>query len=281
MIVTFAAVALGFGLWLFALRRYDRIEPESLPALLVTAVVGGLGFFVAAVANEVAAATVGLDAGFGSGIAGLMFAQIAVYCVLVGFVEEVVKAFGTIVISRRPGWMDEPVDGMLYAMTVALGFAAVENIVYAQAHGSGVLVVRFLWPVPAHLGYAAVWGYGLARARFGAPRGRSAFAVSVVAASLLHGIANIALLFQSRHRLAPLVSFVALVGLAVLAHRRLRVLAAQSPFLEAGECAACRNLNPPARTSCLYCGEPLLEHATPRGRPASERAAERRRAVRS
>lgn len=264
MLVTLAAVALGFALWLFALRRYDRIEPESLPALLVTAVVGGLGFFVAAVTNELAGLVLGMRADFAGGIGGQTFTRIAVYCVAVGFVEEAVKAFGTVVISRRRGWMNEPVDGMLYAMTVALGFAAVENIVYAQAHGSGVLLVRFLWPVPAHLGYAAVWGYGLARARFGAPRGKSVFVVSVAAASLLHGVANIALLFQSRHRLAPLVSLVALVGLAYLAHRRLRVLAAQSPFLEAGECAACRNLNPPARTTCLYCGEVLLEHAPAR-----------------
>ena len=55
---------------------------------------------------------------------------------------------------------------MIYAMTVALGFAALENIEYVIRFGAGVLVARALFSMPIHLACAAIWGYGLARARF-------------------------------------------------------------------------------------------------------------------
>lgn len=262
MLVSLGTVAIGFALWLFVLRRYDRVEPESLRALLIAALVGGVAAFgIAALANEAVAGVLGLRADFTDRVGDVPLGRLALFCLIVGFQEEIAKAVAAVVLTRRTGWVDEPVDGMLYAMTVALGFAAVENLVYAHAHGSSVLLVRFLWPVPAHLGYAAVWGYGLARAHFHEPHGRTVLAVSVVAAALLHGAANFALLFQTRHPLAPLVSLVALVGLAFLAHRRLRALVAESPFLEVGECSSCRNLNPPDRASCLYCGTPLVAHA--------------------
>ena len=55
---------------------------------------------------------------------------------------------------------------MIYAMTVALGFAALENLEYTVRFGPGVLLTRSLLSIPVHLACAAIWGYGLARARF-------------------------------------------------------------------------------------------------------------------
>ncbi|HYE57970.1 MAG TPA: hypothetical protein VD948_05670 [Rhodothermales bacterium] len=61
MLVTLGAVAFGFGLWLFIVRRYDRIEPESLRSLLAAALLGGGGAFVmAGLINELVSSAVGV-----------------------------------------------------------------------------------------------------------------------------------------------------------------------------------------------------------------------------
>lgn len=64
---------------------------------------------------------------------------------------------------------DEPVDGMVYATAAALGFAAVENIIYtlnSWASGGaeiGVMVLagRSVLSVPAHALFSGLWGLAL------------------------------------------------------------------------------------------------------------------------
>ncbi len=172
VLVTLGAVTIGFGLWLFIVRRYDRIEPESLRSLLGAAVLGGGGaFLLAGLANEALSSATGLHLDFSDPGRSVPLWKTALFCGFVGLNEEFWKVVASYVGTRRLKFVDEPVDAMIFAMTVALGFAAAENLAYAHAYGNEVLLVRFLWPVPAHMAYAAVWGYGLARARFGV-RGR-------------------------------------------------------------------------------------------------------------
>jgi RsiW-degrading membrane proteinase PrsW (M82 family) len=52
-------------------------------------------------------------------------------------------------------------DGLIYAGTVALGFASAENLYYVATHGSQVLVIRGLLSVPAHFLFAASYGYAM------------------------------------------------------------------------------------------------------------------------
>lgn len=258
MFATIGAVVFGTGLWLFLLRRYDRVEPESLKSLLGVAVIGGGASLVAAALfNEGFAGLLGVRPDFTTRAGDVPLWRIAAFCLFVGFNEECCKAIAAVFATRRLGNLDEPVDAMIYAMTVALGFAAAENVIYARNYGNEVLLVRFLWPVPAHMAYAAVWGYGLARARFGASERTRArvFAPYVLAAGLLHAAANFLLIMESTY--AALASLSGLVGLAYFAHHRLLQLVAESPFLEPGECPNCRNLNPPHAAKCVYCSTPI------------------------
>ena len=55
---------------------------------------------------------------------------------------------------------------MIYAMTVALGFAALKTWNTWCVLGQGCWLHRSLLSIPIHLACAAIWGYGLARARF-------------------------------------------------------------------------------------------------------------------
>lgn len=260
LLVTLGAVAFGTGIWLFFLRRYDRVEPEAMRYLLRVAALGGvMSLAAAALLNEGFSQWLGIRAEMLTRPGLIPTEKLLLFCLFAGFSEEICKAVAAVYSTRWLGDLDEPVDAMIYAMTVALGFAAVENVLYAQNYGNEVLLVRFLWPVPAHMCYAAVWGYGLAKARFVHPEKSRprVMAPYVVVAALLHAAANYGLLIQNTY--ASLVSLSVLVGLGYLAHHRLLQLVAESPYLEPGECPACRNLNSPRAVHCFYCGTPLQD----------------------
>ena len=144
ILITIGAILFGTGIWLYILRRYDRVEPESLRYLVQVAIVGGLAsVIVAALLNELISSFLG--------IRGLLFAETRVasiggllaFCLFVGFNEEIWKATATVFTTRKLGDLNEPVDAMIYAMTVGLGFASIENLIYATRFGNDVLLVRF------------------------------------------------------------------------------------------------------------------------------------------
>jgi RsiW-degrading membrane proteinase PrsW (M82 family) len=162
-LVALAAAAASAAVWLAIIRRYDRLHPEPLKTLALAGLGGGLlAVLVAAPLNAWALARL---EPLGGGMAILAFS------LFVGFNEEVCKALAGVLVMRRRREVDEPVDGMVYAMTVSLGFAALENLVYMAQLGVGVILVRSLLSVPAHLACGAIWGFGYARARFLQPGG--------------------------------------------------------------------------------------------------------------
>lgn len=257
-VYTVGGVLLGTAIWLWILRRYDRIEPESLRHLVQVGIVGGfVSIAVAGVLNEFARVAIGVGQDIFERPAAISIGRLLIFCIIVGIIEEICKAVAAVNVTRRLGDLNEPVDAMVYAMTVALGFASFENVLYAMRFGNEVLFARFLWPVPAHMAYAAVWGYGLAWARFVHPN-RSRFvtmAPSVLVAAAFHAAANFLLFLQET--VTAIVSLTALAGLAMLAHIRLRRLVAESPFLEPGECVECRFVNHPYALICTECGAAL------------------------
>ena len=72
--------------------------------------------------------------------------------------------------ARRPTF-DEPMDGIVYGATAALGFAAFENALYVAEGGLWTAVARSLTAVPMHAVMGAILGYYMARSRFGGRRG--------------------------------------------------------------------------------------------------------------
>lgn len=61
---------------------------------------------------------------------------------------------------------DEYFDGIIYAVTASLGFAALENILYVLEGGLYIGIIRALMSVPAHALFGALMGYYIGRARF-------------------------------------------------------------------------------------------------------------------
>ena len=117
------------------------------------------------------------------------------YAILViGVIEEAVKMIPFLLIVVRFREFDEPIDGIVYASFIALGFAAMENFLYVPHLDSTAAYARgFMAPV-LHIVFASIWGYHLGRVwlcgrnRFGAVIGWLAFT------AFIHGIYNFAVL---------------------------------------------------------------------------------------
>ena len=94
--------------------------------------------------------------------------------------------FLAIVIHFRA--FNEPIDGIIYASFIALGFAAVENIQYMQFLTEGESLARgFVGPV-IHIVFASVWGYFIGRAWLCRKDFPSTVFLALFITAILHGL---------------------------------------------------------------------------------------------
>lgn len=110
--------------------------------------------------------------------------------------EELTKLFLLWLVVRKNKYFDEKMDGIVYAVCISLGFAAVENILYVAFADSFLLtgIIRALFSVPGHFSFAVLMGYYYSLAKF-YPKGRKKnIALMMIAPILAHGIFNSILL---------------------------------------------------------------------------------------
>ncbi|AWB45035.1 PrsW family intramembrane metalloprotease [Paenibacillus sp. CAA11] len=106
-------------------------------------------------------------------------------------VEELVKWFVLYHMIYNHTEFDEPYDGIVYAAAVSLGFATVENIIFALAHQAsiGSLLIRALLPVSGHAMFGVMMGYYFGRAKFSVSgKSRRFLAYSLILPIFWHGV---------------------------------------------------------------------------------------------
>lgn len=118
------------------------------------------------------------------------------------FIEEFAKFATVFLIAFKSKFFDEPKDAVIYLITAALGFAAMENTLYifnalASHGGSQALhdgAMRFIGPTTVHIVSSAFVGVAIAFA-FYAPRYIKLVAavIGILTASLLHAYFNLSL----------------------------------------------------------------------------------------
>src|SRR5690606_6475569 len=145
---------------------------------------------------------------------------IAVFTLVVGLVEEGSKRLATQLAVRRPE-LDEPVDGIVYAIVASLGFAAAENIRYfALGRMTAPLVIaRTFMSVPAHMFFGALWGYALG-AKLVDPRTRTW--PWLLLSALLHGLYDALLSTDGAGALAVVLNLGLATAFVLLVRRALR-----------------------------------------------------------
>lgn len=174
-------------LWLAFYLREDRHPEPKL--LIVLAFVGGMASALLALLAEcgfVFLTSGSCQGGIGPGLNPLvLFLGIA-------FIEEYAKYLPVkFLIIKRPDF-DEPVDGMIYMMTAALGFAALENVLFifplfqeSVFAGLEVAANRFLGANLLHALSSGIVGFFLAR-RWFHPHRHHFIALGIILAALLH-----------------------------------------------------------------------------------------------
>ena len=165
----------------------DRHLPEPVGLLLLAL---GLGLLSAALSRGLYAA-LGWAALRYDALAladGNTLGLLAYSLLAIGPIEELAKLLPFLLLALWLPAMDEPIDGIIYASFVALGYAAVENIIYLDFLTPAEAMARgFAGPI-VHILFASIWGFTIGCARIrGASIARAAARGFLVAAAA-HGL---------------------------------------------------------------------------------------------
>lgn len=149
--------------WAAYLYHKDRHQPEPLGNLLLCF---ALGIVAAGISK---AMYIGLEP------LGLRFDAVALaesngtalfaYALLaIGPIEELAKMLPFLLVVLRLKAFDEPLDGIIYASFIALGYAAVENYHYLDfLTGTEAAARGFAGPV-VHMLFASIWAHWITQA---------------------------------------------------------------------------------------------------------------------
>ncbi len=179
--------------------RADRLEKES-PRMIGTLIVFGIISTVIAMVLEYIGSM--LLEGIEKSDPGLW--RVLMYFGVVAFSEEGAKYF----LLRRRTWRNPEFncqfDGVVYAVSVSLGFALWENIGYAARYGLSTALLRALTAVPGHACFGVFMGvwYGAAKRfhRLGDARMKRLCGVfSVLIPAVLHGTYDYLATAQTNH----------------------------------------------------------------------------------
>lgn len=215
-------------LWVWYFYRKDLYEPEPAGMVLKAFGLGMLGIIPAA-AFELMFRS-GLEAAKMSGDLFRLF----LYTFLgIGLVEEGVKlAIVRLTVYRSPEF-NEIMDGIVYGVSVGLGFAALENVLYARSFGLWVALSRAVLTCLAHALFTGLAGYYLALGKFFPDRRTRFFLRALFVTALWHGVYDFLLL--SPYPWFRFGSLLVVLGLAFSLGRKISAAQQFSPFRPGGE----------------------------------------------
>ncbi len=213
-------VALLFFFWV-----KDRYEREPFKYLLLT-LGAGVVAAIPVVIVEILWVHISYD------ISALTAGELAfVTFIEIGLTEEFFKALAFFIPIYWSRHMNEPYDGIMYAVAAALGFAAIENVMYVLMGGIPAAFIRALTAVPAHAMMGLFIGYFAGRAKFAKRKWAKPFLILLgfSIAVVLHGLYDLIAMWPY-YRLAWLWLFPLLAVMVVSSLFLMRDARSRSPF---------------------------------------------------
>ncbi|RKD22377.1 Membrane proteinase PrsW, cleaves anti-sigma factor RsiW, M82 family [Caminicella sporogenes DSM 14501] len=168
----------------------DRYDKEPLSLLLKVFILGALSVIpVAIVENFLVSLNI---------FTGYIGAAYTAF-VVAGLTEEFFKRGVVLRTAFKHEAFDEKLDGIVYAIFSALGFATVENIMYVVFRfttNPHIGLYRGVFSVPAHMLFAVTMGYYLSLAKFAteSKMRKKYLKKSLFIPMVLHGIFNFILM---------------------------------------------------------------------------------------
>jgi protease PrsW len=178
LIVLVAIAPCAFWLWMIYLG--DRCKPGQKGLMIRTFFLG------AAIAIPVAFIESFLYSGPVQGDISVASAAYLAF-VVAGVTEESAKFLTMRFSAYNSFQFSQPEDGLIYTASVALGFATVENIIYAISFGLQVILARGLFSNLAHVLFSSLWGFPLGLAKLGFIKHKYLIYLGLAAAIAAHG----------------------------------------------------------------------------------------------
>lgn len=142
-------------LWLYVWRKDKQPEPVSK---LLKAVLLGIVICIPVALIELGIGVLlfGVD-----GEPHTLFGTAAESFIMAALPEESFKLLALWLVLRKNPYCDEHYDGIVYAVCIGLGFAALENVLYVFGNDDWLTVgiTRALLTVPGHYAFAVLMGY--------------------------------------------------------------------------------------------------------------------------
>jgi RsiW-degrading membrane proteinase PrsW (M82 family) len=148
--------------------------------------------------------------------------------VVAGTTEEAFKLLALYLLVWKSPSFNEKFDGIVYAVFVSLGFAAVENVLYVMDGGIRTAMVRALTAVPAHALFGVTMGYYLGIAHMYEELRKPFILRALFFPILLHGIYDFILMVEIDWLLILFIPYV--IGLYILGMKKMKMLSDTSVF---------------------------------------------------
>ncbi|WP_242204432.1 PrsW family intramembrane metalloprotease [Aestuariivivens insulae] len=166
---------------IFYIYRKDRYEREPKRLIL-------LNFFLGAIVSIIITTILYYAFNIVLPLANRMsvFQQFVKAFFVVALTEEFSKYVIVRYVAQNNKSFNEPFDGIVYALTVSMGFAATENILYVFEGGYQIALIRAFTAVPAHATFGILMGYFMGKAKFSKHK-TILNLLGLLAAMLFHG----------------------------------------------------------------------------------------------
>ncbi len=209
-----AAILPAAILWIYIWKKDSQPEPTSW---LVKAILFGIGICIPVVIVEI-----GIEMFLYSvGIVPTNLVGTTMQAFVVAAIpEEAFKLLALWLILRKNPYFDEHFDGIVYAVCVGLGFAAIENVFYilGEEEWMSVAISRALLAVPAHYAFAILMGYYYSVYHFVDHSTKNAICILLVPV-MAHGIYNTIALSGSFNPYIGEVSFFVMIFFCIKMHK--------------------------------------------------------------
>ncbi len=128
--------------------------------------------------------------------------------VVAGFTEEFFKFLVLYLLIWKNKNFNEKFDGIVYAVFVSLGFAAVENVMYVYNFGVSTGYVRAIISVPGHALFGVTMGFYFGLAKFYTSQRSVLFIKAMLFPVILHGIFDFILMLGDYKVMVIFIPFV-------------------------------------------------------------------------
>lgn len=146
----------------------DRVEKEPIGLLLLLFGLGAVSCYPAALVEGFLEEIIDpIFSSMGTVEGGTIILSTPLYYLYqfvsnfigVALVEEGFKFLILVLVTRKNKHFNSLFDGIVYAVFVSLGFAALENVLYVLQNGWGNAITRAVLSVPGHMFNAVMMGY--------------------------------------------------------------------------------------------------------------------------